>query len=125
MGCSASQSVVASSEDNNPEDNKPIREYIWISSSEIEMFYEERAELSYISISTQQSHFNLHLNDDTAPPTSFEIPLELEADSLIKKHPPKRLEERLTKQLSPPQTISELSDKLANAELRRQSVSKE
>lgn len=47
-------------------------------------------------------------------------------DSLIKKHPPllpKRLEERLTKQLSPPPTISDLSDKLANAELRRNSVS--
>lgn len=34
--------------------------------------------------------------EDIAPPTSFEIPLELGIDKLIKKHPPKRLEEQLT-----------------------------
>lgn len=82
--------------------------------------------------SDAQLALHLHSNDrQAAPPTSFEIPLEEELsvgdgeDSLIKKHPPlpKRLEERLTKQLSPPPTISDLCDKLASAELRRNSVS--
>ncbi|XP_055589701.1 uncharacterized protein LOC129741912 isoform X2 [Uranotaenia lowii] len=54
------------------------------------------------------------------PPEAFEIPLEDEnADSLIKKHPPKRLE-RLEAQPTTPPSIEDLEEKLATAEIRRQ-----
>ncbi|XP_053686072.1 uncharacterized protein LOC128735614 [Sabethes cyaneus] len=56
----------------------------------------------------------------TAPPEAFEIPLDDDnPESLIKKHPPKRLK-RLEEQTSDPPSIEDLEEKLATAEIRRQ-----
>ncbi|XP_038111709.1 uncharacterized protein LOC6040288 isoform X5 [Culex quinquefasciatus] len=58
----------------------------------------------------------------TYPPSeAFEVPLDDadNADSLIRKHPPKRLQ-RLEEQPGSPPTIDELEEKLATAEMRRQ-----
>lgn len=64
--------------------------------------------------------FNLRL----APPEAFEVALEPESgESLIKKHPPKRVLQRLTETISTaPPTIEDLEEKLANAEIRRNKV---
>lgn len=56
-----------------------------------------------------------------APAEAFEVPLDCEPDSIIKKHPPKRLQ-RLVDAPTPQTTIEELEEKLANAELRRNQV---
>ncbi|XP_055705762.1 uncharacterized protein LOC129803329 [Phlebotomus papatasi] len=55
------------------------------------------------------------------PSTAFEIPLDDDDSSLVKKHPPKRLR-RLEETPSTPPSIEELQEKLANAELRRQLI---
>ncbi|XP_038111707.1 uncharacterized protein LOC6040288 isoform X2 [Culex quinquefasciatus] len=56
-----------------------------------------------------------------SPSEAFEVPLDDadNADSLIRKHPPKRLQ-RLEEQPGSPPTIDELEEKLATAEMRRQ-----
>ncbi|XP_046670441.1 uncharacterized protein LOC124360665 [Homalodisca vitripennis] len=75
----------------------------------------------------------LPLTDDGAPPSSehitissrtpqglaFEVPLH--EDSLIKKHPPKRLQRLEEQQVSPP-SLRDLQDRLAEAEQRRQQI---
>ncbi|XP_058460127.1 uncharacterized protein LOC131435885 [Malaya genurostris] len=54
------------------------------------------------------------------PPEAFEISLDDEnSESIIKKHPPKRLK-RLQEQISDPPSIEDLEEKLATAEMRRQ-----
>ncbi|KAL9703827.1 hypothetical protein quinque_007345 [Culex quinquefasciatus] len=58
----------------------------------------------------------------TYPPSeAFEVPLDDadNADSLIRKHPPKRLQ-RLEEPPGNPPTIDELEEKLTTAEMRRQ-----
>lgn len=57
----------------------------------------------------------------TAPGEAFEVPLEDESGSIIKKHPPKRLQ-RLVDAPETQTTIEELEEKLANAEIRRNQV---
>ncbi|KAJ6645662.1 hypothetical protein Bhyg_00869 [Pseudolycoriella hygida] len=52
------------------------------------------------------------------PAEAFEVPLEEDSDSIIKKHPPKRLQ-RLVDAPIIQTTIEELEEKLANAEVRR------
>lgn len=61
------------------------------------------------------------INLSTAPGEAFEVPLD-ESDSIIKKHPPKRLQ-RLVDAPATETTIEELEEKLANAEIRRNQVS--
>lgn len=61
------------------------------------------------------------INLSTAPGEAFEVPLD-DPDSIIKKHPPKRLQ-RLVDAPSTETTIEELEEKLANAEIRRNQVS--
>lgn len=56
-----------------------------------------------------------------APGEAFEVSLEEESDSIIKKHPPKRLQ-RLVDAPETQTTIEELEEKLANAEIRRNQV---
>lgn len=56
-----------------------------------------------------------------APPEAFEVSLSDESESIIKKHPPKRLQ-RLVDAPSTQTTIEELEEKLANAEIRRNQV---
>ncbi|XP_055629927.1 uncharacterized protein LOC129770841 [Toxorhynchites rutilus septentrionalis] len=54
------------------------------------------------------------------PPEAFEIPLDVDnPESLIKKHPPKRLK-RLEERPTTPKSIEDLEEKLATAEMRRQ-----
>lgn len=70
-----------------------------------------------------------------APAEAFEVPLDDDdeagtgdastgSSSIIKRHPPKRVLQRLVEQSSnqTPPTIEDLEEKLANAELRRNQV---
>ncbi|XP_050523671.1 uncharacterized protein CCDC198-like [Daktulosphaira vitifoliae] len=59
---------------------------------------------------------NLKLDIPSA--VAFDVPLDEEEESLIKKHPPKRLK-LMEGQQSPPLTHEMLLDKLAEAEQRR------
>ncbi|XP_055538268.1 uncharacterized protein LOC129725895, partial [Wyeomyia smithii] len=70
----------------------------------------------YKSSSNAELHYS-----STAPPEAFEIPLDDESpdESLIKKHPPKRLK-RLEETSSNTPSLEELEEKLATAEMRRQ-----
>lgn len=52
---------------------------------------------------------------------AFSVPLTEEEESVVKKHPPKRLR-MLEGQQSPPLTHEMLLEKLADAENRRQQV---
>lgn len=54
---------------------------------------------------------------------AFSVPLTEDEDSVVKKHPPKRLR-MLEEQNSPPLTHQMLLEKLADAEQRRQQVRK-
>ncbi|KAG5895585.1 hypothetical protein JTB14_002347 [Gonioctena quinquepunctata] len=55
---------------------------------------------------------------------SFEIAFEEDdaEDSIVKKHPPKRVLERLEEPPSSPVTLSKLQEKLDEAEIRRQQI---
>lgn len=57
-----------------------------------------------------------------APPEAFEIPVVPDEESIIKKHPPKRLQKLLEDRPQTPSTIEDLEEKLAKAEIRRQEV---
>lgn len=59
----------------------------------------------------------------TAQGLAFEVPLHdpADEDSLIRKHPPRRLQ-RLEEQPVSPPTLQELQDKLAEAQQRRLQV---
>lgn len=64
----------------------------------------------------------LHFNYK-APGEAFDVPLEAEGDeSIIKKHPPKRIQKLLDERPATPQTIESLEAKLANAQMRRQKI---
>lgn len=52
---------------------------------------------------------------------AFNVPLAEDEDSVVKKHPPKRLR-MMEGQQSPPLTHEMLLEKLADAEQRRQQV---
>ncbi|KAF0754038.1 Uncharacterized protein FWK35_00031528 [Aphis craccivora] len=54
-------------------------------------------------------------------PIAFSVPLTEEEESVVKKHPPKRLR-MLEGQQSPPLTHEMLLEKLADAENRRQQI---
>lgn len=72
----------------------------------------------------KQLYFQVFLNPKfclTAPGEAFEVSLEEDSDSIIKKHPPKRLQ-RLVDAPTTQTTIEELEEKLANAEIRRNQV---
>lgn len=60
---------------------------------------------------------------ETAQGLAFEVPLHdpADEDSLIRKHPPRRLQ-RLEEQPVSPPTLQELQDKLAEAQQRRLQV---
>lgn len=70
--------------------------------------------------------FHIFKCNATAPPEAFEVAFEGDSDeSIIKKHPPKRLLQRLVETPNPsPPTIEDLEEKLANAEIRRNKVNK-
>ncbi|KAL4143837.1 hypothetical protein QTP88_006101 [Uroleucon formosanum] len=57
----------------------------------------------------------------TIIPVAFSVPLTEEEESVVKKHPPKRLR-MLEGQQSPPLTHEMLLEKLADAENRRQQI---
>lgn len=66
-------------------------------------------------------HFMFKLKK--APGEAFDVPLEAEGDeSIIKKHPPKRIQKLLDERPATPQTIENLEAKLANAQMRRQKI---
>ncbi|XP_037052525.1 uncharacterized protein LOC119086057 [Bradysia coprophila] len=73
-----------------------------------------------VSAATKENGINEQTEADRKypPAEAFVVPLDDEADSIIKKHPPKRLQ-RLVDTPATETTIEELEEKLANAELRR------
>lgn len=60
----------------------------------------------------------------SAPAEAFEVPLCENNESLIKKHPPKRVLQRLAEPSSNASTVNlkDVEEKLANAEIRRNKV---
>lgn len=110
MGCGSSQSTsaVAPEQTTGPESNGT-------------------AKPAYRMFKTDPKHihtFNLNANNITARAEAFEVPLDNPEGSIIKKHPPKRLLDRLAVETptSTPTTIENLEKKLANAEIRRNKV---
>ncbi|CAH0767651.1 unnamed protein product [Bemisia tabaci] len=64
------------------------------------------------------THPRVMRREDYPAPVAFEVPLEEGEESLVKKHPPKRLQ-RLEDQQSPNITAKDIESKLAEAEQRR------
>ena len=101
MGCGSSNATVPIEGDQNTEPKGPYREYFNNNN------WQTISQFNYFSF--------------LAPSESFEIPLEENNNpdnSLIKKHPPKRLI-RLETQTNLTPTLEELEEKLATAETRR------
>ncbi|UYV74464.1 mig-6 [Cordylochernes scorpioides] len=78
---------------------------------------------SYLEIK-EQLRYNF-LKFYTLPkPVAFEVTLDDQAESIVKKHPPKRIQQRLEDQ-TPAVTAQELEEKLQRAEERRQEILQE
>lgn len=84
---------------------------------EVGRYYSSESSIIFMSYCWMFTHYV------TAQGLAFEVPLHdpADEDSLIRKHPPRRLQ-RLEEQPVSPPTLQELQDKLAEAQQRRLQV---